>query len=252
MRKSRQYHPEVVRMPFFRPGLFLILVAFLLTPVCPAQSVANDDIFTVAVAAPTSAKDVQLRYFFIGGAGGSETSVAESLDDNKVRIKTSAAQGAAKSIRLIAYAPGCQLVLVTADDLSITRQANFECQKLSTVPLRGRLDTLNFGQQELQIEALYDCRWAMSFFGLADGAVSPLSLGKTKVASDGTFTVEVPDFVNDPSWANASRDAGLMFALSDAKTGRHLAMLTPLSQHSHDGDPVPVASSYPELFFAVH
>ncbi len=237
-------------MAFLRPALFIILV-ILLIPVCPAQSVSNDEIFTLSVAAPTSAKDVQVRYFFTGSFGGYGSSIAEMIPTNKIVIKTGVEGQSAKTLKLIAYAPGCQFVTLAVDDLgSSDRQGEFQCQKLDTVPLRGRLDILDFPQQNLQVEALYECGWAMTFFGIQDGAVSPLSLGKAAVASDGTFTIEVPDFVNDPSWPNVSGEAGLMFALSDAKTGNRLATLTSLSDLKRNGV-VPVASSYPELAFAV-
>jgi hypothetical protein len=245
-------------MAFLRPAFFLIIFLFLLSvPVCPAQNVSNDDLFTLAVAEPTLAKDVQVRYLFAGEFGGYQASFAESAAGNKIHITAGigAVDGvnrqSAKSLKLIAYAPGCQFVTLTVDDLGSTRQGDFQCQHLPTLQLRGRVDILDFGQQQLQVEALYDFRWAMSFFGIMDGAVSPLTLGKATVASDGTFTMEVPDFVADPSWPRLSGDAGLMFALSDAKTGRRLAILTSLSDLTHNGGVVPVAASYPELAFAV-
>jgi hypothetical protein len=246
-------------MTFLRPGLHTIalLFLFLVASGFAAQSPANDDIFTISVAAPTPAKDVQVRYFFTGEFGGRGSSMADPLAGNRIVIKTGVEGKSAKSFRLIAYAPGCQLVTLSVDDLSnSTRQGEFQCQKLATLQLRGRLDILDFARQSthevpyLQVEALYVCRWAMPFFGIADGAVSPISLGKAKVASDGTFTVDVPDFAADPSWPRVSGDAGLMFVLSDATTGKQLAALNSLSDLSREGV-VPVASSYPELAFAI-
>lgn len=239
-------------MAFPRPALFIALILYFAAPRLAAQASTPQDIFTISVAAPTAAKDIQVRYFFTGEVGGSGSSTADSVPGNKIIIKTAVEGQPAKTFKLIAYAPGCQFVTLTVDDLSSSdRQAEFQCQKLPTVQLRGRLDTLDLPQQDLQVEALYVCRWAMPFFGIAGGAVSPLSLGKTAVASDGTFTIELPDFVNDPSWPRLSGDAGLMFALLDAKTGRQLGALSSLSDLSHNKGVVPVASSYPELAFAI-
>jgi hypothetical protein len=223
-----------------------------------AQGPTNDDIFTISVAAPTSNKDVQVRYFFTGEFGGRGSSVADPIESNKIVIKTGVEGKSAKSFKLIAYAPGCQLVTLIVDDLSTSnRQGDFHCQKLSTLQLRGRLDLLGVTREYLnaeapylQVEVLYVCRWAMPFFGIADGATSPLSVGKAKIDSDGTFTVDVPDFAADPSWPRLSGDAGFMFVLADAKNGKPLATLRSLSDLSRNGGVVPVASSYPELAFA--
>jgi hypothetical protein len=245
-------------MAFFRPGLLLALISCFFATGLTAQSPANNDIFTISVAAPTSAKDIQVRYFFTGEFGGRGSSEVFPVEGNKLVIKTGVEGKSAKGIKLIAYAPGCQLVTLTVDDLKDSdRQGEFQCQKLATLQLRGRLDVLDLSVQNyvrveapnLQVEALYVCRWAMPFFGIANGATSPFSVGKAALASDGTFTIEVPDFTADPSWPRLSGDAVLTFVLA-AKTGEHLAPLTSLADSSRDGV-VPVASSYPELTFAV-
>lgn len=239
-------------MAFLRLGFLIALVVSFLVPGIGAQNGSSEDIFTISVAAPTSAKDVQVRYLFTGEFGGRGSSVADVVPGNKIVIKTRVEGQSAKGFRLIAYAPGCQFVTLTVDDLgSSNRQGEFACQKLPTLQLRGRLDLLDFAPQDLQVEAFYVCRWAMPFFGLQDGAVSPLFVGKATVASDGMFAIDVPDFVNDPSWPRLSGDAGLMFALSDARTGKRIATLNSLSDLSRNGGVVPVASSYPELAFAI-
>jgi len=239
-------------MTFLRSGLFIALILCFLVPGVAAQGPPNDDIFTISVAAPTSNKDVQVRYFFTGEFGGRGSSVADPIEGNKIVIKTGVEGKSAKSFKLIAYAPGCQLVTLIVDDLSTSnRQGDFQCQKLPTLALHGRLDVLDFAQKDFEVQALYVCRWAMPFFGIPDGSVSPFSLGKAKVSSDGTFTIDVPDFATDPTWPRISSDAGFMFSLSDAKTGRPLASLSSLSDLSRNGGVVPVASSYPELAFTV-
>jgi hypothetical protein len=102
----------------------------------------------------------------------------------------------------------------------------------------------------LQVEALYVSNWAMPFFGVADGAISPLNVGKANVDSNGAFTIELPDFANDPTWPRLSGNAGFQFVLADAKTGKPVAMLASLSDHKRGGV-VPVATSYPELEFGI-
>lgn len=246
-------------MTFLRAGLLLVLIMCFVAPGMVAQNAADNDIFTISVAPPTSAKDIQVRYFFSGEFGGHGSSEVVLVEGNKLVIKTGIEGKSAKTFKAIAFAPGCQLVTLTVDDLvGSARQAEFQCQKLATLKLRGRLDMLDLSVQNyvrveapnLQVEALYVCRWAMPFFGIANGATSPFSVSKAALASDGTFTIEVPDFTADPSWPRISGDAGLTFVLADAKTGKPLAPLTSLADSSREGL-VPVASSYPELTFAL-
>jgi hypothetical protein len=117
--------------------------------------------------------------------------------------------------------------------------------------LHGRADVAKFAGRDLQVEALYVCGWAGQFFGVASIAVSPFSLGKAKVASDGTFAIDLPDFSGDPLRANLSHNATLMFFLVDAQTGEHMARLSAPRDLSRRGS-LRVAPSYPaEIQFAV-
>src|SRR5437899_11719658 len=235
--------------------------------IAPAQSNSSsarnsspDEIFTLNVDKTTSAKDVQVRYFFTGEFGGYGSSVADSVDGNRIVIKTGVEGKSAKTFRLIAYAPGCQLVTLAVDDLTTSnRQGEFQCQKLATLELHARVDGIdvqrradaaNVPANNVEIEALYMCDWAMDFFGIKDGAISPLVLGKTKITQDGTFTIDVPDFTSDPSYPRTSGNAGFMFVLRDPKTGNVLGSLTSVSD-AKNGGIVPVAASYPELAFSI-
>src|SRR5262245_17243401 len=106
----------------------------------PSPTQGNDDFFTLTVAQPTSAKDVQVRYFFTGVFGGYGSSIADPIEGNRIVIKTGVEGKSAKSFKLIAYAPGCQFVTLTVDDLgSSNREGDFQCQKLAKVQLRGRV-----------------------------------------------------------------------------------------------------------------
>jgi len=82
-------------------------------------------------------------------------------------------------------------------------------------------------------------------------AISPFSIGKAKMETDGTFAFELPDFSADPLWANLAHTASLMFFLVDASNGEHLARLTAPSNLSRKGS-LKVASGYPaEIQFAL-
>ena len=125
-------------MKLFRSGLLPAVILVFLTTCLGQQPVDNQSIFTISVAPPTAAKDVQVRYYFTGAFGGFGSSIATPTEDNKIVIKTGVEGKSAKSFKLIAYAPGCQFVTISVDDLtSSSRQGQFECTRLNTVQLFG-------------------------------------------------------------------------------------------------------------------
>ena len=236
-----------MRTARFVIALFLALPGFL-----AAQTNSSENIFTILVAAPTSPKDVQVRYFLNGDPAVQQSSSIAKPDDGKIVVKTGVDGRPARSFRAIVYSPGCQFVTISADDLSAsTRQGEFRCQQLSTTPLHGRADIAKFAGRDLQVEALYVCGWAGQFFGMPGLAISPLSVARAHVENDGSFALELPDFSGDPLWASLSHNATLMFLLLDAATGEHLARLSAPRDLGRRGS-LKVAAGYPaEVQFAV-
>ena len=231
----------------------LIFALFLAVPVSlAAQTNASDDIFTISVAAPTSAKDVQVRYFLNGDPTVQQSSSIAKPDEQRITVKTGTQGKPAKSFRAIVFASGCQFATIQADDLAAgNRQAEFQCQQLATVPLSGKADISRFAGRDMQVEALYVCGWAGQFFGMPGLAISPFSVGKGKMEADGTFALELPDFSGDPLWSNMSHNATLMLFLVDASTGEHLARLSAPGALSRRGL-LKVAAGYPaEIQFSV-
>lgn len=231
-------------------ALFLVLPAF-----CLAQQAASEDIFTISVNAPTLAKDVQARYLLTDDAGKHLSNTTTQADGNNIVVKGATQGKSPRSLKAILYAPGCQFVTISVDDLSSNRQAEFQCQKLSTVELRGKAAASALAQpalagKTLQLESLYVCSWAQKFFGISKGAISPFALRKASVDADGSFTVELPDFSSDPTWASLSHDAGLMFYLGDSQSGQRLATLAAPAALSHASF-LQVAPSYPEIEFTI-
>jgi hypothetical protein len=229
-----------------------ILVLFLALPVlAAAQADSNQDIFTINITPPTSPQDVQVRYFLSGDPSVQQASIAQP-GDNKIVIQTDVAGKPANGFRAIIYSPGCQFGTIIADDLSTSpRTADFQCQKLATNILHGKADVSRFSGKQLQVEALYVCRWAGQFFHVPRLAISPFSVAKAKVADDGAFAIDLPDFAADPIWNNLSKNATLAFTLIDSANGERLARLAPPSDISRGGS-LKVAASYPaELEFMV-
>lgn len=230
-------------MRFARLLVLFAVCAIFLTPALASDS-ANDKVFTISVAAPTLPKDIQVRYFLNGQFGGFFAATTATGKEDKIVIRTERESQAATGFRAIAYAPGCEFVTITVDDLaSSNREAEFQCQKLSTTLLQGRISTAGFEGKDLQVEVLYVCNWAAQFFNIGSGAVSPLVLTKVPVATDGTFAIDMPDFAADPLWSSFGQNAALVFTLRDA-SGNVLGTLAPPSDVS-TGTSMKVADGYP-------
>lgn len=221
------------------------LIVILASCVATGFAADGNHVFTVTVASPTQVKDVQVRYFLGGDFGMVFSASTATGADNKIVIATEQQSKPATSFKAIAYAPGCQFVTFSVDDLSTgNRQGEFQCQKLPTTLFQGRVPTSGFEGKELQVQVLYVCNWASQFFNLGPGAISPFTLIKAPVSTDGTFSLELPDFTSDPLWASFSKDAFLSFYLVDAGTGHPLSALTPPATLSQ-GNLLKVSSGYP-------
>lgn len=224
-----------MRKLFFVPALLLLLSVGL-----PAQDASPENVFTIKIAEPTLPKDVQVRYSL--NMASPVLNSSAKPDENQILVRTEENGKAAKSFRAIVYSPGCQFGLIRVDDLSSgNHEGDFQCQQLGTTTLHGKVDTSRFSGRKLQVEVLYSCDWAGKFFGMSGFAISPISLTKANVDEEGTFAVEVPDFGSDPSWANLSRHAALMFQLVERDSNQQIGALWTTQQGL-----VKVAASYPE------
>lgn len=238
-------------MTLRRCGWLITFLFVFLAPCLVAQDSTHDNIFTISVTAPASAQDVQVRYLLRDDSGSHRLLTETKTVGDKIVIQSVPEGKSPRSLKAIAYAPGCEFVIFSVDDLpNSDRQGEFECKKLPTVQFRGRINVSKFGQKQLQAEILYECGWAAEFFGMKPGAVSPLSLGKAAVEADGTFTVDLPDFTADPLWASFSNDAALAFALNDGKSGHRMAMLQSPEYLSNESY-LKIAPGYPEVEFAI-
>jgi len=232
----------------------VIALVLLLSSIIPGSAVAQkrtgETLFTISVAPPTSAKDLQLRYFVSDETGVRWSSTLAKATDNEIQISANTAQRPAKTLKVLAYAPGCQFVTFTVDDLATSaRQGNFQCDKLPSTQLRGTVPAPS-GQQQQQVEAMYVVNWASKFFGVPGASISPLALAQAPVGADGSFQMDLPDFTADPLWQSLSRNAGLMFFLKDKATGRRIAELQPPASLARSGN-LKVAANYPEVSFTV-
>jgi hypothetical protein len=161
---------------------------------------------------------LELRYYLTGAFGGYGGFVPDAEQDGAYRIplivdrythRAGKNGTAAKSLKAILYAPGCQFSLLFVD-LTVThaRSATFECRHLSTITLRGKILTPLPDVGLLDVEIRYLAKWDHEFFGFLDGAAGQFSVGKAPLMSGGRFQLDIPDFSKD-GVTNQMQDAYL-------------------------------------------
>ena len=225
----------------------LLAIAPVLAAFCFAQKAG--DAFTIVVQPPTSAKNVQVRYFITGEFGGYASESTANPSANRILISTSYEGKAATKLAAVAFAPGCQFVTIAVDELATgSREGAFQCEKLATVPFHGRIG-MRSATTDARVEVLYDPIWAMEFFGIRDGAVSPFAVGQASIAADGSFALDLPDFLADPLWSQRT-DASLRFVLVRGNGARRNGLL-PGAGYSQNGS-LKIEQVYPaEVPFTV-
>jgi len=234
-------------------SVFLLAVSVLAS----AQAGTDKDFFAFNMTAPVITSALQVEYVLRDDSGqqqlaSSEVGSVKFGESTRVVLGTTLADKLAKSLQAIAFLPGCQFEIVTADLTTSVRRADLQCRTLPSTPLHGRVDVSRFAGKKLQVGALYSVLWAEKFFGLPSRSVRRLGLGPSaKVETDGSFTFDLPDFAADPLWNSLSRDASIMFTLVDTSTGMPLAELSAPRGLSL-GSELKVAARYPsEITFTV-
>jgi hypothetical protein len=90
--------------------------------------------------------------------------------------------------------------------------------------------------------------WTCGFFRLADCALGHLNIGRVPVEQDGTFSVDLPDFLRDEviTRFKVADEAGeLFFIIRDERTGNTLFDLKPEGK-SICLNRLPLRSTYPQ------
>jgi hypothetical protein len=224
---------------------FLLAVSVLAS----AQASTNQDWFSFNMTAPIITVQLQVEYVLRDDSGKPQPASREEAsvtfgESTRVVLGTTLAGKSATSLQAIAFLPGCQFEIVTADLTTSVRHTDLQCRTLPSTPLHGRVDVSRFAGKKLQVGAIYNVRWAGKFFGLPSLSTRRLGLANTKVESDGSFAFDLPDFAADPLWSSLSHDASITFMLVDTSNGMALAELSAPSDLSLGGG-LKVAARYP-------
>ena len=147
-----------------------------------------EDSPSVSISLPSSvpSKTVQISYFLVGPFGGEGGYTTDRTGVHSYEISTMVDFQAATEIRMIVYAPGCeiqQFVIPLTEHSRVSQE--FPCQPVETVKLSGHIlpDAL-VRDTNAELVVTYMGYWAHAFYGIADG----LLLGFTSQPSLRTLT----------------------------------------------------------------
>jgi hypothetical protein len=233
-------------------SVFLLAVSVLTA----AQASTNQDFFAFNMTAPVITASLQVEYVLRDDSGQPQPASkwvgsVKPGEITQVVLGTTLEGKRAKSLQAIAFLPGCQFEIVTADLTTSVRRADLECRTLPSTPLHGRVDVSRFADKKIEVTAFYNVRWAGKFFGLPSRSGPALFVARTKMETDGSFAFDLPDFTADPLWDSLAHDASITFILVDTSTGMPLAGLSAPRDLSL-GSELKVAARYPsEITFAV-
>ena len=227
-----------------------LIFAFLLgvSVFTVAQANNSQNVFSFTMTAPVVTVELHVEYVLRDESGHAQpASSYEGIVERRSTtyiIGTTFAGKPAKSLHAVAFLPGCQFEIVSADLTTSARHVDFQCKTLPSTPLHGRVDVSHFAGKKLEVSAHYNARWAGRFFGLPGPSLRPSYLARTKLEDDGSFAFDLPDFSADPLWDSFSHDASITFFLVDTSNGMCLADLSAPTDISL-GSGLKVAARYP-------
>src|SRR5208337_4945453 len=97
--------------------------------------------FEIRLPPEIRSEQVQAKYFLTGPFGASAELVKAEPERNVYLIGTSVNHQAAKTLKVILYAPGCQIVTIVVPSLSESEKgADVSCEDLPPMTFNGRVE----------------------------------------------------------------------------------------------------------------
>ncbi len=208
--------------------------------------------YEIRLPSEVRSEQVQVRYFLTGTFGAKGGFLKAEPERNSYLIETFVNHQAADSLRVILYAPGCQIVTLSIDSISEAEKgADVNCEDLPPMTFNGRVDLPDaLRARPYEVEITYMAYWAHHFFRIADGPVTSFILAQVQPDESGAFHVELPNFNRDAVTVSYRRDAGLQFIARELDTGNIVAFLAPVSVHDNDSRDLAIKPKYPaEVIF---
>jgi hypothetical protein len=182
---------------------------------------------SVSVSLPGNipSESVQIAYYLVGPFGGHGAYAEQRVGLHFVEIAASLEGKPATEIRMIVYAPGCEIqtFAIHLTDSSRVNQ-DFQCQPVRSAMLWGEIVPEELVRDEnTELIVTYMAFGAHQFFGIVDGPVTGFRLATVPPNPNGTFLVEVPQFSADSGRSSSQRGASLFLMLRDSKTWNPIA-----------------------------
>jgi hypothetical protein len=169
-------------------------------------------------------------------------------------IPTQVKGQAAKSAKVVVWAPGCR---IEKFELLLTRTADlqrfFLCDPLPNTKLVGFVQPPSLLEKKpSEVSFRYLANWECRFFGFMDCSVPQIELGVAQPDATGRFEIDLPDFSDDPNTIEFLDGGELQIILREIGTSNHLVDLEPQSRRLRTtAGGLRIAPSYPdELVFS--
>lgn len=215
-----------------------VVAACLLVPVGAAQEAGGGPKVSIRVPAGASVNGIQIDRMLSGPFGGDASSITPAPKMQRFVIDASVGAVAANKVQAVVYMPGCELSRfeIVMHGESVERQA--ECKVLPAWPLSGQLvidaptvAALGKHDSPLVVEVGYMAIWVSNFFGITDGPVTTFHVATVPLEKDGSFSVMLPELVQDPAEKGAGERyrGAFLFTLREKKNGTSLERCDRLS-----------------------
>jgi hypothetical protein len=202
--------------------------------------------FEIRLPPEIRSEQVQAEYFLTGPFGGQGSFLKVEPERNVYLIGTSVNHQVAETLKVILYAPGCQIVTIAVPSLSGSEKgADVSCEDLPPITFNGRVELPEpLRSRHYEVEITYMAYWAHDFFGIADGAVTTFHLGRVTPDEGGAFQVLLPNFTKDAVTESFHRNAGLQFIAREHDTGNIVSFLVPTNEEWKNSRDLPLKAKY--------
>jgi hypothetical protein len=203
--------------------------------------------FEIRLPPEIRSEQVQARYYLTGLFGGYGDSVKAEAETNVYLIGTSVHHQAAESLKVILYAPGCQIVTIDVPSLSESEKTKeISCEDLPSITFNGRVELPEpLRTRPYEVEINYIAYWAHDFFGVADSTVAAFHLGRVTPDEGGAFQALLPNFTKDAVTGSFHRNAGLQFIARERDTRNIVSFLVPVNKDLMELHDLPLKPRYP-------
>ena len=225
---------------------FLIAVG-VIAGVQASQNSSSDQTIRLRFPEGADLTGLWVNYFLRGPFGGYGGSGRLDPAMREYVIETSREGRPATTFEAVVYLPGYRFVVLPRTPLE-GRRADFsriELLPLASLQLSGEI-ILARPVKGLTIQVGYYADWECIFFELIDCMLGRIVVAESQIAEDGTFTLQIPDFMRDPTVASfGTRRGRFSLILRDKATGNEPYLLEEVRSRGRWFE-MPVAAEYPQ------